>query len=102
MSEGRFGAQKAREVVNVANLTRMIKKLQTAILNAGGMVKLATRQFYSEDQERMITVHSVSIPVWSERAQKMVDREQISTCSTAEVVKYLADMLEVRRNAAKP
>lgn len=86
----------------MANLTRMIKKLQTAILNAGGIVKLATRQFYSEDQGRMITVHSVSIPVWSDRLHKMVDREQLSTCSTAEVVRYLADMLEVQRNEAKP
>ena len=86
----------------MANLTRMIKKLQTAILNTGGMVKLATRQFYSEDQGRMITVHSVSIPVWSDRLQKVVDREQLSTCSTAEVVRYLADMLEVQRNEAKP
>ena len=86
----------------MANLTRIIKKLQTAILNTGGMVKLATRQFYSEDQGRMITVHSVSIPMWSDRLQKMVDREQLSTCSTAEVVKYLAEMLEVQRNEAKP
>lgn len=86
----------------MANLSRMIKKLQTAILHTGGMVKLATRQFYSEDQGRMITIHTVSIPMWSDRLHKMVDREQLSTCSTAEVVKYLAEMLEVRRNEAKP
>ena len=86
----------------MANLTWMIKKLQAAILNTGGMVKLATRQFYSEDQGRMITIYTVSIPMWSDRLHKMVDREQLSTCSTAEVVKYLAEMLEVRRNEAKP
>lgn len=82
----------------MANHSRMIKKLQTAIINAGAIVKVNTRQFYSEDQDRMITCYSVVTPVWSEEKRKMVDREQLSTCSAVEVVKFLASMLEGLRN----
>lgn len=86
----------------MANLNKLMKKLQTALLCYDVRVKLGTRQFYSEGQGRMITVHTVHMPVWSERSNKMVDREVLSTCSTAEVVKYLADMLGVLRSETKP
>lgn len=86
----------------MANLNKLMKKLQAALLCYDVRVKLGTRQFYSEDQGRMITVHTVHMPVWSERLNKMVDREVLSTCSTAEVVKYLADMLGVLRSETKP
>lgn len=81
----------------MANLRQTASRLQAAIIRSGGMVKLNTRQFYSQEQGRMITRHSVTVPVWSDAARKMVDREQLATCSMAEVVKYLAGMLEELR-----
>ena len=85
----------------MANHSRMIKKLQTALISADAIVKVNTRQFFSEDQERMITCYSVVTPVWSEKKRKMIDREQLSTCSAVEVVKFLAKMLEGLRNGAE-
>lgn len=86
----------------MANYNRLIGKLQTAILNSGGTVKVNTHQFHSKERNRMITSYSVIVPMWSEFRQKMVDHELLKTCSTVEVVKFLADMLEGLRNGTKP
>ena len=56
------------------------------------------RQFFSEEQRRVITMYAVVMPVFSESKNRMVDREMLSTASAAEVVKYLAELLEVERN----
>lgn len=75
-----------------------MKKLQKALICAGKRVKINTNQFYSEEQGRMITCYSVILPEWSVKRNKMVDRELLKTCSTVEVVKFLANMLEGLRN----
>lgn len=85
----------------MANLNRMIRKLQTAILECGKVVKVNTHQFHGEEQNRMITSYSVITPIWSEYRQKMVDHEMLKTCSTVEVVKFLANMLEGLRNGSE-
>ena len=86
----------------MAKLGKIMKKLQAALNSEkyDKRVKIHTRQFYSEDQRRMITVYSVCMPLWSERKEKMVDKEVLSTASAAEVVKYLASLLEVERDEA--
>lgn len=83
----------------MANLNRTMRKLQAALNSErfDKRVKIQTRQFFSEEQRRMITVYSVCMPVYSEEKNAMVDREQLSTCSMAEVVKFLAWLLEVER-----
>jgi hypothetical protein len=86
----------------MAKHNRLIGKLQTAILSSGGMVKVNTHQFHSKEQNRMVTSYSVIAPVWSEFKRKMVDQELLKTCSTVEVVKFLADMLEGLRNGTEP
>ena len=85
----------------MASHNRLIGKLQTAILSAGGMVKINTHQFYSEEQNRMVTSYSVAGPGWSQAKRKKVDRELLKTCSTVEVVKFLADMLEGLQNGSE-
>lgn len=85
----------------MARLNQTMRKLQTAIVNAGQVVKINTHQFYSEEQTRLITSYSVIVPMWSDFRQKMVDHELLKTCSTVEVVKFLADMLEGLRNGTK-
>lgn len=85
----------------MARLNQTMKKLQTAIVNAGQVVKINTHQFYREEQGRMIASYSVIVPVWSDFRQKMVDHELLKTCSAVEVVKFLADMLEGLRNGTE-
>lgn len=86
----------------MANYSRLIGKLQTAILSSGGVVKVNTHQFHSKEQNRMITTYSVIVPMWSEFRQKMVDHEMLKTCSAVEVVKFLANMLEGLRDGTEP
>lgn len=86
----------------MANHSRLIGKLQTAILSSGGVVKVNTHQFHSKEQNRMITTYSVIVPMWSEFRQKMVDHEMLKTCSAVEVVKFLANMLEGLRDGTEP
>lgn len=85
----------------MAKLNQTMRKLQTALVVNGKRVKINTYQFFSEDQERMITVFSVILPKWSIVKQKMVDHELLKTCSAVEVVKFLADMLEGLRNGSQ-
>lgn len=85
----------------MANYNSLMRKLQTAILCFGRVVKINTRQFHSEEQNRMVTSYSVTVPAWSEREKKMVDKELLKTCSTVEVVRFLADMREGLENGAE-
>jgi hypothetical protein len=86
----------------MARVNQTMRKLQAALICAGKRVKINTRQFYSKDQGRMITSYFVILPQWSNEEKKMVDRELLKTCSTVEVVKFLADMLEGLRNGTEP
>lgn len=45
----------------MANLRSISKKLQTAILSTGHIIKINTNQFYSKEQNRMITMYSVTM-----------------------------------------
>lgn len=85
----------------MANLNRMIGKLQAAILASGGVVKVNTHQFHSKEQNRMINSYSVIVPMWSELREKTIDHELLKTCSTVEVIKFLANMLEGLRNGTE-
>lgn len=82
----------------MANLRKVIQKLQLAILNKGVKVKVNTRQFYSPAQERIVTCYSVTERKWSAAKCRMTDQEVLKTCSTVEVVKFLAKKLEELRN----
>lgn len=84
----------------MANLNKIMKKLQAALNSEkyDKRVKIHTRQFFSEEQRRMITVYSVIMPEWAEEEHKFVEREKLRTCSTVEVVKCLATLLEVASN----
>lgn len=82
----------------MANLRKVMMKLQLAILNKGVKVKVNTRQFFSPEQERMVTCYSVTERKWSDTKRRMTDQEVLKTCSTVEVVKFLAKKLEELRN----
>lgn len=80
------------------NLKGKMRKLQTAILQTGLVIKLNTHQFYSAEQKRMITLYKICTPVWyfSERNTewKVMDYEILKTCSVEEVIYCLLDIHE--------
>lgn len=46
----------------MANLKLVTRKLQKAILSTGLIIKIGTSQFYSHEQEQLITVTIISTP----------------------------------------
>ena len=76
------------------NTKTVIKKLQTALKQQGYIVKINTRQFYSKDQDRFITMYDVLHPTEEKnrngetviRDKKIID----STASQIDIVKALA------------
>ena len=83
------------------NLNGRMKKLQTAIVKTGLVIKINTHQFYSSDQNRMITSYSICTPVsyFSERKQewKNMDFEILKTCSMPEIIFCLVDLYKAVR-----
>lgn len=78
------------------NLNLTLKKLQRAILSTGLVVKIGTSQFYSPEQERMITMWVLSTPTLQETRNgwRMRDYEILRTASAVEAVKCLAEIWE--------
>lgn len=78
------------------NLNLTLKKLQRAILSTGLVVKIGTSQFYSPEQERMITMWILSTPTLQETRNgwRMRDCEILRTASAVEAVKCLAEIWE--------
>ena len=85
-----------QEVFLFMNLKGKMKKLQTAIVKTGLVIKINTNQFYSDDQKRMITTYRICTPIsyFSESYQewKMMDYEILKTCSMPEVIFCLLDI----------
>lgn len=77
------------------NLNSIMRKLQRAILQKGLVVKIGSTQFYSAEQNRMITIHILSTRVtyrnthgeWKER-----DYEILRSASQIEIVNCLNDI----------
>ena len=76
------------------NLKGTAKKLQNALLSVGLIIKIESSQFYSSDQERMVTVWIISTPTLQngKNGWKIRDYEILRTASTIEMVKCLADI----------
>lgn len=84
----------------MANLRGMAKKLQTALLQDGVVVKVNTYQFYSQDQKRMISKYQITTPVFRPNSVgewKDMDYEILSTCSAVEVVECLNEIYKAVR-----
>ena len=78
------------------NLNGRMKKLQTAIVRTGLVIKVNTHQFYSDDQKRMIISYSICTPIfyWSEKKSEWntKDYEILKTCSMPEIIFCLLDI----------
>jgi len=85
---------------NVANLKAVTRKLQKAILSTGLIIKIGTSQFYSHEQEQLITVTIISTPVFRPTKHgnwKDCDYEILRTASQYDVVMCLKEIWEAVR-----
>lgn len=79
----------------MANLNRIAKKLQKAILQKGLVIKMGTSQFYSIEQNRLITMYILSTRVLERKKNgewKYYDYEILRTASQIEIVNCLNDI----------
>lgn len=80
----------------LANLKVKVKKLQTAIVQRGLIIKINQHQFYSEDQKRMITIYRILTPVYTFKKNrqewKTEDYEILKTASITDIIFCLIDI----------
>ena len=82
------------------NFKSIMRKLQRAILQKGLVIKIGSTQFYSKEQNRMITIHILSTRItyrnthgeWKER-----DYEILRSASQIEVLNCLNDIWQAVR-----
>lgn len=82
------------------NLNAIMRKLQRAILQKGLVIKIGSTQFYSAEQNRMITIHILSTRItyrnthgeWREK-----DYEILRSASQIEIVNCLNDIWQAVR-----
>lgn len=78
------------------NLNGKMKKLQKALSKIGFPVKVNVQQFFSKEQERMISQYHVMIKVdcYSKKKKKWLtkDEEILKTCSISDVIFCLLDI----------
>ncbi len=76
------------------NIKVMIKKLQTALIQRGYIYKINTYQFFSAEQNRMITGYKVTErQPYRKKNGEMSEKdvELLNTCSQAEVLMWFAE-----------
>lgn len=69
----------------------MIKKLQTAINGKGEKLLYQTSQFFSEEQNRPVTVYHIKKAVWDEEKNRSRNVELFKSTSQIQIVLYLRD-----------
>lgn len=81
----------------MANLRSLMKKLQKAILHTGLVVKVGTTQFYSAEQQRMITIYILSTPVFQRNRNgewRDKDYQILRSASVIEIVQCLNEIYQ--------
>ena len=78
----------------MANLKGKMKKLQTAIVKSGLIIKINQNQFYSADQNRMITSYRIITPTYQKIGGEWKDKdyEILKTCSIVDIIYCLMDI----------
>ena len=79
----------------MANLNSIAKKLQKAILQKGLVIKMGTSQFYSAEQNRLITMYILSTRVLERKKNgewKYYNYDILRTASQIEIVNCLNDI----------
>lgn len=81
-------------------LGQIMRKLQKAILQKGLVIKVGTTQFYSTEQNRMITIYILSTRVLQKTQNdewKEKDYEILQSASQIEIVNCLNDIWQAVR-----
>ena len=80
----------------MANLKGKMRKLQTALVKTGIIVKINQNQFYSSDQKRMITSYRIitQVECYNEKKNewKTKDYEVLSSCSVVDIINCLIEI----------
>ena len=77
---------------NVASNSVMIHKLQTALNLKGLRIMYTTSQFYSDKQNRPITVYHIKQAEWDDDKQRYQNVELFKSTSQIQIVLFLRDM----------
>lgn len=86
----------------MANLKGKVKKLQTAIVQRGLIIKINQNQFYSDDQKRMITIYRILTPVYTFKQKKQEWKtEDLEILKTASVPDVIFCLLEIYKAVSK-
>lgn len=73
--------------------TVLIRKLQRALNTKGGMkIMYSTSQFYSQQQDRPVTMYCIKQAVWDEERGRWKNVKLYETTSQMRIVKYLRDL----------
>lgn len=70
----------------------MIKKLLQALNLRGMRIMYATSQFWSETENRPITIYNVKQAVWDDNKEKFVNMELFKSTSQIQIVLFLRDL----------
>ena len=76
----------------MASNTVMIHKLQQALNMKGQKLLYSTSQFYSEQQQRPVTMYHIKQAVYDEATGKNKNMELFKSVSQIQVVLFLRDM----------
>lgn len=76
----------------MASNSVMIKKLQQALNAKGCKLLYSTSQFYSQQQDRPVTMYVLKQAVWDEESGKHKNQELFKTVSQIQMVLFLRDM----------
>ena len=72
--------------------TTLIRKLQTALNTKGMKILYSTTQFYSEDQDRPVTMYIIKRAVYDVEKGKNINIELFKSTSQIQIVLFLRDM----------
>lgn len=69
----------------------MVKKLQQAINGKGEKILYTTNQFYSDEQDRPVTIYSIKKAIFNEEKKRNINIELFSSTSILQIVLFLRD-----------
>ena len=72
--------------------TALIHKLQQALNMRGMRIMYSTAQFYSEEQDRPITIYHIKQAIWDNDSGKFKNIELFKATSQIQIVLYLRDL----------
>lgn len=70
----------------------MIHNLQKVLNKNGLRIMYSTSQFYSEQQDRPVTIYHVKQAVWDSKKGKFVNQELFNSTAQIYIVFYLRDL----------